>query len=135
MQIVDIYLFGNTPEVIDRLAELVVSGPKRATTSLLRWYGPGGERMPVAGDLFVIARSGCVPRAVARVTRVDVKPFRTVDSADAWDEGEGDRSLAYWRAAHYEYFTAEAAGTAFAFREDEDVVFCRFELLRPSVSG
>ena len=58
--------------------------------------------MPANGELFVIVGSRCVPRAVARVTRVDVKPFRAIDSDDACDEGEGDRSLAYWRAAHYD---------------------------------
>ncbi len=133
-RIVDISWFGDTPELVDRLAELVVNGPKRATTSLLRWYGPGGERMPEIGDLFLIVGSGCVPRAVARVTRVDVKPFRAVDADDAWDEGEGDRSLAYWRAAHRAYFAAEGTRAAFTFREEDDVVFCRFEVLWPRVT-
>lgn len=135
VQIVDIYSFGNTSVIVDQLAELVVSGPKRATTSLLRWYGPGGERIPVTGDLFLIVGSECVPRAVARVTRVDVKPFQAIDSDDAWDEGEGDRSLAYWRAAHRKFFEAEGARAAFTFREDDLVVFCRFDLLWPSVAG
>ena len=132
-QIVVVYSFGNTPEVIDQLAELVISGSKRATTSLLRWYGPNGEHMPLSGELFLIVGGGCVPRAVAQVTRVDVKPFRAIDAEDAWDEGEGDRSLAYWRAAHREYFAAEGARAAFTFREDDEVVFCRFEVLWPSV--
>jgi uncharacterized protein YhfF len=69
------------------------------------------------------------------MTRVDVKPFRAIDSADAWDEGEGDRSLEYWRAAHIKYFAAEAARAGLTFREDDEVMFCRFEVLWPSVSG
>jgi uncharacterized protein YhfF len=135
VQIVDIYSFGDTPELIDRLAELAACGPKRATTSLLRWYGIDGERLPVAEELFLIVGSGCVPRAVARMTAVDVKPFRAVDSNDAWDEGEGDRSLEYWRAAHREYFAAETARAGLTFGEDDEVVFCRFEVLWPSVPG
>ena len=31
--------------------------------------------------------------------------FGEVDAAFAFDEGEGDRTLAYWRAAHERYFT------------------------------
>ena len=31
--------------------------------------------------------------------------FDQVDEAFAYDEGEGDRSLAYWREAHKRYFT------------------------------
>jgi uncharacterized protein YhfF len=30
--------------------------------------------------------------------------FNDVDAAFSSDEGEGDRSLAYWRAAHRRYF-------------------------------
>jgi uncharacterized protein YhfF len=31
--------------------------------------------------------------------------FRDVDEAFAYEEGEGDRSLQYWRRAHTNYFT------------------------------
>jgi uncharacterized protein YhfF len=31
--------------------------------------------------------------------------FNDVDAAFAYDEGEGDRSLEYWRRAHRRYFT------------------------------
>jgi uncharacterized protein YhfF len=33
--------------------------------------------------------------------------FGDVDQAFAFDEGEGDRSLAYWRAAHRRYFSRQ----------------------------
>ncbi len=58
------------------------------------------------------------------------QPFHGVDADDAWDEGEGDRSLAYWRCAHREHFAAEATLGAFTFVEDVDVVFCRLLSLR-----
>jgi uncharacterized protein YhfF len=33
------------------------------------------------------------------------RQFDQVDEAFAYGEGEGDRSLAYWREAHQRYFT------------------------------
>ena len=33
-----------------------------------------------------------------------IRPFDSVDAAFAYDEGEGDRSLAYWREVHWRYF-------------------------------
>jgi hypothetical protein len=33
------------------------------------------------------------------MTTVEIRPFGEVDEALAWDEGEGDRSLASWRRA------------------------------------
>jgi uncharacterized protein YhfF len=44
----------------------------------------------------------------------------------------GDRSLVYWRAAHLEYFRAEATRSGFTFEENDDVVFCRFALVWPT---
>ncbi|MBD5657139.1 MAG: ASCH domain-containing protein [Candidatus Eremiobacteraeota bacterium] len=127
--------FGDTSELMDQLAHLALCGIKRATTLLLRCYAIDGERAPIANQLFLIIGSECLPRAVARVTRVDVKPFRAIDSTDAWDEREGDRRLEYWRAAHIEYFAPETSRAGLTFREDDEVAFCRFEVLWPSVSG
>ncbi len=35
---------------------------------------------------------------------VTQRRFNEVDEAFAFDEGEGDRTLAYWRKAHQRYF-------------------------------
>ena len=45
------------------------------------------------------------PRAVLRTVELVQRRFDEVDEAFAFDEGEGDRSLAYWREAHRRYFT------------------------------
>ncbi len=131
--IADVYEFGDRPDVVDELAELVVSGPKRATTSLLRWYEIGGERLPVAGDLGIVIASGCRPRALIRVTQVDIKPFIEVDAAFAWDEGEGDRSLASWQRAHRQFFAGEGSRGGFTFSDWDHVVLCRFDVVWPVV--
>ena len=38
------------------------------------------------------------------VDELAVLPFREVSKQFAFEEGEGDRSLAYWRMAHENYF-------------------------------
>ena len=121
--------FGDTAELQASLAELVVSGRKRATTSLLRWYASGDEEMPVPGGYGVVVDGAGDARCVIRTTTVDVMPFREVDAAFAFDEGEGDRTLASWRAVHRSFFTREAAQQDFAFTEDTEVVCERFELV------
>ena len=44
------------------------------------------------------------PRAVIETVELAQRRFCDVDAAFAYDEGEGDRSLAYWRSAHQRYF-------------------------------
>lgn len=60
-----------------------------------------------------------------RTTEVEVRAFGLVDEAFAWVEGEGDRSLAYWRAAHIDFFASEGRPVD----EDTPVVLETFELL------
>ena len=123
--------FGDTPALQTELAELVLHGPKRATTSLLRWYASGAEPMPAADEAGVVVDGAGIARCIIRTTRVDVLPFREVDAAFAFDEGEDDRTLGSWQAIHRAYFAREAAQDGFAFDNDAEVVCERFALVWP----
>jgi uncharacterized protein YhfF len=54
-----------------------------------------------------------------------------VDAAFAWDEGEGDRSLAYWRDAHNRYFARRCQELGVPFTDELLVVFERFDVVWP----
>ena len=107
------------------LGLLVRDGPKRATASHYSWYRDDGEPMPAVGDMSVVLDSDGEPLCVIRTTDVEVRRFGDVDEEFAWTEGEGDRSLAYWREAHIEFF----AGEGRPVDDDSEVVLERFELL------
>ena len=84
--------------VQERLAALVIAGRKRATV----WDGREGN--PTApGMLWAVMVAG---RAVAVIETITVgrRRFCDIDAEFAAVEGEGDGSLAFWRAAHEEYF-------------------------------
>jgi uncharacterized protein YhfF len=44
-------------------------------------------------------------RAVIETVELNQRRFDEVDEQFAYDEGEGDRTLAHWRKAHRNYFT------------------------------
>lgn len=121
----DAFAFGDSPQMANDLAALVVSRRKRATASLLAEYEAEGETLPAVGQCSVVLDGNDVPVCVIRTTEVAVKPFRDVDAAFARDEGEGDLSLAYWREAHRSFFGRTSAG----FSEEAPVVCERFELV------
>jgi uncharacterized protein YhfF len=75
------------------------------------------------------------PVCVIRTTSVEVKPLNRVDAAFAWDEGEGDRSLAYWQQAHHRYFTRFCQRLGVPFADDLPAVFERFEVVWPQATG
>ena len=93
------------PELMTKLGLLVRDGPKRATTSRADEYGEdSGEALPRPGDHSVVLDGEGRPLCIIRTTAVEIRPFGAVDERFAWDEGEGDRSLRHWRAAHEWYF-------------------------------
>jgi histidinol-phosphate aminotransferase len=116
--------FGSSPEQATELGLLVRDGPKRATASRVSDYGPG-EPLPAAGDLSVILDGHGEPLCVIRVTAVEVRAFGDVDEEFARTEGEGDRSLSYWREAHIRFF----ASYGDTVDEATPVVLERFELV------
>jgi uncharacterized protein YhfF/GNAT superfamily N-acetyltransferase len=125
------WYFGDTPELAHELVELVLRGPKRATAGLAEANEGLPQLKPVAGGYSVVTEHDGTPRAVIRTTQLDRRPFREVDAAFAWDEGEGDRTLADWTDGHRRYFTRELAAAGRAFDERMPVDLERFELLYP----
>jgi uncharacterized protein YhfF len=121
--------FGYGVEQGDRLLAYVLDGPKRATTGALWSYEAQGESVPAPGDYSVVRDGHGVARCVIRTTSVDIVPFEKVDAAFAHDEGEGDRSLEYWRDTHWGYFVRELAGLGREATADMPVVCERFAIV------
>jgi uncharacterized protein YhfF len=93
------FSFGDSPELADELAELVLAGTKRATC----WAASDGPKTRV-GEQWVVLDGSGVPIAVIETIELTQRCFDQVDAAFAFEEGEGDRTLASWRRAHRNYF-------------------------------
>ena len=117
------WAFGGDP---DGLARLVMAGVKTATASALPCYEAEEEPIPRPGDYSVILDSSGQALCVIRTTRVYVLPFDQVTEAHARKEGEGNKSLAYWRQVHEEFFTRELASIGQPFTPDMPVVCAEF---------
>lgn len=126
------WAYGDDP---DTLAELTRKGIKTATASAGPLYELEGEPLPQAGEYSVILDSRDEAVCVIRTTRVYTTPFCEVTAEHARKEGEGDRSLAYWRQAHEDFFRTELAGAGLEFTPDMPVVCEEFEVAYPSGRG
>ena len=98
------WAFGGAP---DKLAKLVMQGVKTATCSALALYEYENEEIPKVGDYSVILDSDGQAVCIIRTTKVYIETFDQVSERHAYLEGEGDRSLEYWRQVHEEFFTEE----------------------------
>lgn len=119
--------FGGAP---DKLAALVLSGRKRATSSVYRLYFMSdGEPLPRVGDLSVILDSHDRAVCVIRTDRADVVRYADVTPEFAACEGEGDLSLGYWRDVHRDFFTGELAPYGLALSDDTEILCERFSVV------
>lgn len=120
------WAFGGAP---DKLARLVVSRIKTATCSSLELMRYEGEPMPKIGDYSVILNSEGDAVCIIRTTRVYVETFERVAEEHAFKEGEGDRSLDYWRRIHMEFFTEELGAIGLTFDASSELVCEEFQVI------
>jgi uncharacterized protein YhfF len=128
---ITIVQFGDSAELADELVGLVLAGEKRATASLMSDYAKRHRTLPKPGDLGVVVDGKRAPRCLIRTVEVEIKPLRAVDERFARDEGGGDRSLAWWRSAHFRYFKRQAAIEGCSLEETAELVLERFEVVWP----
>ena len=118
----------------DRLVTAILTGAKTTTTSLLAEYERGSEPLPQAGQVLAVIDSAQRPVAAIEITEVRVIRLADVDLRHAVDEGEGDRSVAQWRAGHEGFWhsaevRAELGVPQFTVNDDTLVVVERFRLV------
>jgi len=107
-------------------AELVVKKIKQATAPSVWWYAHHNEPMPNVGDLFIVTDWDGVAKAVIELTNIQQVSYSKVDAAFAHAEGEGDKSLAYWRKVHKAYYRREMEAAGASFNENMLVSCERF---------
>lgn len=126
-----VWYFGNSSEMARWLVELVLRGDKRATATLLESAKLHPESAPIADGYSVVTDFEGNPRCVIKTTEVCYLPFDEVDAEFAFDEGEGDKSLEYWRDVHQRFFSKDAAENGVEFNEKSIIACERFKLLFP----
>ena len=93
--------FGSSLETEVRLAALILAGRKRATA----WNGKSpNDTAP--GMRWTVYAAGLAVGVIETIS-VEQRLFSEIDEAFAFEEGEGDRSLAFWRAVHEDFFRSQ----------------------------
>ena len=101
--------FGDSPELADELAAIILEGTKTATCSALWEWQRDGDPLPEIGMITILLDGSDNPLCILQTTEVTVLPYNQVDAQFAYEEGEGDRSLEYWHQAHWNFFSRSLA--------------------------
>lgn len=97
--------WGDSSDLANRLSSLILSGKKTASCSSLWEHEKEGSQIPETGMYTIVLNGKSEPVCIVETTDVQIMPFEKVDESFAFLEGEGDRSLEYWRSAHWNFFT------------------------------
>jgi uncharacterized protein YhfF/RimJ/RimL family protein N-acetyltransferase len=125
------WYFGDSPALAHELVELVLDGPKRATAGAAWAVDLEPDLGGVPHGYSVVTEHDGTPRCVIRTSWLGRRPLDQVDAQFAWDEGEGDRTLADWLDGHRRFFRRECSTAGVPFADDMAVQLERFELLYP----
>ena len=123
--------FCNDEQSANHLAELTLNGTKRATAGALWSYEAEDEPVPRPGDLSIIINWQKEPVCIIETTHIEIVPFNEVSAEFARVEGEGDKSLAYWKKVHWEFFNEEMGSIGRTAVETMPVVCERFRVIFP----
>jgi|TARA_R110000868_G_scaffold67413_10_gene200164 uncharacterized protein YhfF len=128
--------FVNAPKTIhfcdnehdaNECVNLVVNGIKKATSSSLLGLQLRNEPLPKIGDFMVITDWSGKAKCIVKTTAVKLKPYFSIDEEYAKKEGEGDKSLAYWKKTHWDYYQRELSEFNREPRESMIIVCQEFE--------
>ncbi|WP_018930900.1 ASCH domain-containing protein [Gracilibacillus lacisalsi] len=123
------WAFGDSKEMADELANLVLEGTKTATASNYTLYELENVTLPFVGLHNIILDGDGKAVGIAETTSVEIVPFDQVTTEHAYLEGEGDRTLRYWRDVHETFFKKEFKNINQAFNCKIPVVCERFKLI------
>ena len=87
--------------------------------------------MPQAGDLQIVTDWDGNPTSIIEITEITECKFSEVTEPFAELEGEGDKSLDWWRKVHWDYFSKECQAQGLKPGEDMMLVLEIFKVVYP----
>ncbi|MEZ8355365.1 ASCH domain-containing protein [Vibrio splendidus] len=110
-------------------AQLILKGEKQASCGLEHWYTHEGETRPIVGHLQVVTDWDGKPVCIVEITSVSSCKYNEVSAEFAAAEGEGDKTLEWWRKAHWNFFSRECEELKISPSEDMLLMLERFKVV------
>lgn len=110
-------------------ATLVLDNIKMATSPSLWWHEANKEPLPKVGDLNIVTNWQGEALCIIETTNVSIVPYDEITAEYAFLEGEGDKSLAYWKRVHWAYYHRELEDTSFTPTENMPIVCETFKVV------
>jgi len=92
--------YAGTLELTDELLALYLAGKKKAGSSVVEDFVAAGEPLPIVGNYWIYLDGRGEPACILKTVRIALNKFKDLPEEIAIAEGEGDRSIDYWKRVH-----------------------------------
>lgn len=123
------WAFGDSPEMADKLLQLVLDGKKTATCGALCDYEYCNDPIPKEGTFEIILDGKGKAACKIENTQVRIINYNNVNAEFAAAEGEGDLSLSNWREMHETFFKRTLPNIKKEFVKDMPLVCVNFKVV------
>lgn len=125
LQNLEIWHLGKNKRQANKIFKLVLNGKKVATSYL---YNENDKL--TNGEYSILTNWDEKKQILIQTTNIDVIPFNKVTKQHAHNEGEGTKTLRYWRKVHKEMFAEELAEKQRSFSEEILIVCETFHVVK-----
>lgn len=123
------FCFCDNKKDADECAELVIKKIKQATSPSFWSFSKNNEPLPKIDDLSIVTNWDNKPKAIIKTTKIEIVKFKNITADYAFIEGEGDKSLEYWKKVHWNYYKKEMKEFNEYPNEEMDIVCEYFETI------
>ncbi len=108
-------------------------GQKQLLPQPMDLYAVDNDPLPEVGSYDVVLDSKDQAVCIIQIKKVSVVAFEEVSEEHAFKEGEGDKTLAYWRQVHEDFFKPYYNEYGLTFNGDSQIVLEEFEVVYPTL--
>ncbi len=116
--------FGNDKKTANKLFDLVLAGDKIATSYLLL------KDTKLSKGFSVLTNWDKTKKILVLTTNIYITTFNGISAEHASKEGEGNKSLDFWKNAHKKFFSKELKKYNLNFNENAKVVCEEFKVVK-----
>jgi len=128
-QLPESFYFCDNEKDANECADLVINKIKRATATSLWWFEKNNQPLPKMGEQAIITDWNGNPKAVIETIKIKPTPYNEITPEFAEIEGEGDKSLEYWKKVHKAYYQREMEPHGEKFDENMIIICEHFETI------
>lgn len=107
------------------------SGKKYALFRIKQWFASQNITLPEIDDIVVLTGYYGEPRAVVKLTQVEIVAYKDLTKEMALAAGVADGSVEAWKKSRHKYIEADCNSIDIIFNEDIEIMAAWFDLLHP----